>query len=339
MLGLGVNKTGALSVESATPTIDLAVVTTVDAPTASSSGAATLSGSYTGSGVTEVGFDFGVNVAGFSEVTGTDTSGTITADVSGLESLTEYSYRAYAKNSRGKAVGSIETFTSAEVIAAAGSPFHNSYGETPHLNLQFTEANSTYDLTEYYDILPAEIQSIRHASITDEDGLTKTDVMEITADLSPPNVNSAYISIWSAGNLELLPYFFDDQNVVKKYSYSITFDCFIPSANSHIDAFGNFVKDSAQALFTSSSMGDSTITTYTSSDVGSWKTLSFGSVSDASASFGLEVNTNLSTWQSDNYEFGFYFNPTGGAFDDAPPGDKIYVRDVKIYRRETAFSA
>ena len=338
MLGLGVNKTGALSVESATPTIALAVVTTEDTPTASSSGTATLSGSYTGPDVTQVGFDFGVNVAGFSEVIGTDTSGTITADVSGLGSLTDYSYRAYAKNSRGKAVGPIYTFTSAEVIADAGSPFHSSYGETPHLDLQFTEANGTYDLTEYYDLLPAEIQSIRHASITDEDGLTKTDVMEITADLSPPNVNSAYISIWSAGNLQLLPYYFNDQNETKKYSYSITFDCFIPSANSHIDAFGDFVKDPAQALFTSPSMGASTITTYTSSDVGSWKTLSFGSVSDASASFGLELNANPSTWQSDNYEFGFYFKPTGGLFDDAPPGDKIYIRDLKIYRRETAFA-
>ncbi len=115
MLGLGVNKTGALSVESATPTIALAVVTTADAPTASSSGTATLSGSYTGSGVTEVGFDFGVNVTGFSEVIGTDTSGTITADVPNLGSLTEYSYRAYAKNSRGKAVGPIYTFTSVEI--------------------------------------------------------------------------------------------------------------------------------------------------------------------------------------------------------------------------------
>lgn len=115
MLGLGVNKTGALSVESAIPTIALAVVNTEDTPTASSSGAATLSGSYTGSDVTEVGFDFGVNVAGFSEVIGTDTSGTITADVSNLESLTDYSYRAYAKNSRGKAVGSIYTFTSVEI--------------------------------------------------------------------------------------------------------------------------------------------------------------------------------------------------------------------------------
>jgi len=339
MLGLGVNKTGALSVESATPTIALAVVTTLDAPTASSSGAATLSGSYTGSGVTEVGFDFGVNVAGFSEVTGTDTSGTITADVSNLGSLTGYSYRAYAKNSRGKAVGSIETFTSAEVIAAAGSPFHNSYGETPHLNLQFTEANGTYDLNEYYgDLFPAEIQSIRHASITDEDGLTKTDVMEITADLSPANVNTAYMSIWSAGNLQLLPYYLDDQNDTKKYSYSITFDCFIPSANSHIDAFGNFVKDSATPLFTAPSLGASIITIYSSSDVGSWKTLSFGSVSDASASFGLEVAANPATWQSDNYEFGFFFREAGAAFDEAPPGDKIYVRDVKIYRRETAFA-
>tara|TARA_B100001093_G_scaffold492789_1_gene534266 strand:+ start:284 stop:1300 length:1017 start_codon:yes stop_codon:yes gene_type:complete len=338
MLGLGANKTGALNVESATPTIGFAVVTTADTPTASSSGTATLSGSYTGSGVTEVGFDFGVNVAGFSEVTGTDSSGTITADVSNLSSLTEYKYRAYAKNSRGKAVGSIETFTSAEVIAAAGSPFHGTYGETPYLELQFTQANGTYDFTEYYDSLPAEIESIRHASITDEDGLTKTDVMEITADLSPANVNSAYMSLWSAGNLELLPYYFNDQNEPKKYSYSITFDCFIPSANSHIDAFGNFVKDSALPLFTSPSMGASTITTYTSSDVGSWKTLSFGSVSDAASAFGLDVNSNFSSWQSDNYEFGFYFKPTGGAFDDSPPGDKIYVRDVKIYRRQTSFS-
>lgn len=338
MLGLGANKTGALNVESATPTIDLAVVTTTDTPTASSSGTATLSGSYTGSDVTEVGIDFGVNEAGFSEVIGTDSSGTITADVSNLSSLTEYSYRAYAKNSRGKAVGSIETFTSAEIPVAFGSPFHSSYGETPYLELQFTAANGTYDIDDYYDPFPAEIQSVRHASITDEDGLTKSDVMEITADLSPANVNSAYMSIWSSGNLELLPYYFNDQNVAKRYSYSITFDCFIPSANSHIDSFSSFVKDSAQPLFTSPSMGASTITTYTSSDVGSWKTLSFGSVSDAASAFGLDVNANLSSWQSDNYEFGFFFKPTGGAFDDSPPGDKIYVRDVKIYRRQTSFS-
>ena len=338
MLGLGVSKTGALSVESATPTIPLAVVTTADTPTASSSGTATLSGSYTGSDVTEVGFDFGVNEAGFSEVPATGTSSPFTADVRNLESQTEYSYRAYAKNSRGKAVGSIETFTSAEVIAAAGSPFHSSYGETPYLNLQFNQVNGTYDFTEYFDSLPAEIQSIRHASITDEDGLTKTDVMEITADLSPPNVNSAYISIWSAGNLQLLPVFQDDQNQSKKYSYSITFDCFIPSANSHVEKFHAFSKNGAQALFTSSSFNSSIISTYTSSDVGSWKSLSFGSVSDASTAFGLEVSFDANTWQTDNYELGFYFNSTSSVFDDSPPGDKIYIRDLKVYRRETTFS-
>lgn len=326
MLGLGVNKTGALSVESATPTIALAVVTTADAPTASSSGTATLSGSYTGSGVTEVGFDFGVNVAGFSEVIGTDTSGTITADVSNLGSLTEYSYRAYAKNSRGKAVGPIKTFTSAEVIAAAGSPFHNSYGSTPLYDLEFNSTNGTYDFVSTFYGGSTLSNISRIASITDENGVTRQNVMKVQVS----NTGTFGHIYAHSPNTELETVFTDENGNLYYWSYAVEMYVFIPSANSHIETLGPFQYGTGASLsFTNSSVSNSAISEYEVSDVGSWKRVLYGADAAFSTSFGLRTRGGGGNVSSTFFGLGL------ATPDQTAPGDIVYVSDIKIYQRET----
>lgn len=326
MLGLGVNKTGALSVESAIPTMALAVVTTADAPTASSSGTATLSGSYTGSDVTQVGFDFGVNVAGFSEVIGTDTSGTITADVSNLESLTEYSYRAYAKNSRGKAVGPIKTFTSAEVIAAAGSPFHNSYGSTPLYDLEFNSTNGTYDFVSTFVGGNTFSDISRIASITDENGVTRQNVMKVQVS----NAGSFGYHYAYSPNTELETVFTHENGNLYYLSYAVEMYVFIPSANSNIETLGPFqYGDGATRSFTSYSVNNSTISEYEVSDVGSWKRVLYGADAAFNTSFGLRTRGEGSNTSSTFFGFGISTN------DQTAPGDIVYVSDIKIYQRET----
>lgn len=231
MLGLGVNKTGALSVESATPTIALAVVTTEDTPTASSSGTATLSGSYTGSGVTEVGFDFGVNVAGFSEVIGTDTSGTITADVPNLGSLTVYSYRAYAKNSRGKAVGSIYTFTSVEISentppssgAGSGTP------ETPSGYTLVYTADWSSDTDGWASSSSGNVAQLAGDTdnVSDDNSLVLNNVLEVSRDTGTV---STYF--WTQkGMATTLGYNLQSNGK----TYIVVTDILVPSSNDTVD--------------------------------------------------------------------------------------------------------
>jgi len=325
MLGLGANKTGALNVEDATPTIALAVVTTADTPTASSSGAATLSGSYTGSDVTEVGIDFGVNEAGFSEVIGTDSSGTITADVSYLESLTDYSYRAYAKNSRGKAVGSIKTFTSAEIPVAAGSPFHSSYGTTPLYDFEFNSTNGTYDFVS--SSVGGVLSNIsRIASITDENGVTRQNVMKVQVS----NTGSFGYHYAHSPNTELETVFTHENGNLYYKSYAVEMYVFIPSANSHIETLGPFqYGQGVSRSFTSSSTTNSIVSEYESSDVGSWKKVLYGTDQDFSADFGLRTRSGGADTSSTYFGFGLSSN------DQTAPGDIVYVSDIKIYTRET----
>jgi hypothetical protein len=329
MLGLGANKTGALNVESANPTIGFAVVTTADTPTASSSGTATLSGSYTGSGVTEVGFDFGVNVAGFSEVTGTDSSGTITANVSNLSSLTEYKYRAYAKNSRGKAVGSIQTFTSAEVIAAAGSPFHNSYGNTPLYDFEFNSTNEIYDFVSDFTGGNQFADISRIASITDENGATRQNVMKVQ--VSNTGVFGYHYA--HSPNTELETVWYQGSNIYYK-SYAVEMYVFIPSANSHINTIGPFQYGlGAERSFTNTSLNNSTISEYGASDAGSWKRVLYGTEDDFTTEFGLRTRGGGGDVSSTYFGFGISTN------DQSAPGDIIYVSDIKIYARETTVSS
>lgn len=326
MLGLGANKTGALNVEDATPTIDLAVVTTADTPTASSSGTATLSGSYTGESVTQVGIDFGVDVANFNEVTGTDSLGTITADVSNLESLTQYKYRAYAKNSRGKAVGPIKTFTSAEVIASAGSPFHSSYGTTPLYDFEFNSTNGAYDFISTV-LNGTDISDIsRSASITDENGVTRQNVMKVqVSDTEGFGYHYAY-----SPNTELETVFTAENGNLYYKSYAVEMYVFVPSANSHIETLGAFRYDgSALPSFTASSTTSSIVSEYEASDVGSWKRVLYGADQGFSTDFGLRTRAGGSDISSTYFGFGFSSN------DQADPGDIVYVSDIKIYTRET----
>lgn len=321
MLGLGITK-GSVSGIEGVPSIDPpAVVTTTTPLTTIGSETATLEGSYTGTGVTAVGFDFGSDLNNLTSVTGTDTSGSISANVSGLDPETVYYYKAFATNPAGRSEGQTQQFTTTEAPAAAGSPFHSTYGETPYHDLQFTSANGTYNFQGGFGTSVS-----RTSSITDSNGVTRQDVLVLEADTSV-----GIVWAWDQTNADL-PATFQYGGNVYYYSYAVEFYLFIPSSNSDLDTFGKFAfGTSLSDSFTSASFSNNEIAGYSSSDVGSWKRVIYGSTDEADTSFGLRTHSGATT--GTNY-LGFYISPN----DTTAPGDKAYITDVKVYRRQTTIN-
>lgn len=323
MLGLGASKGSTVGVDGVGP---IPLVTTAETLSTVEAETATLEGSYTDSETaSSVGFLFGTDQNNMTSVNGTqDASKNITAVVDTVPGEIHY-YQAYAVNSNGPGYGDTKQFTADEAPAAASSPFHNSYGETPLYDFEFNETNGIYDFESVYGSLGALSTLSRVSSITDENGTTRQNVMKIqVANTGSLGINYAY-----SDNTELQTTFTTSEGFVYYKSYAVEMYVFIPSANSHIDEIGEFYYGTGNRSFTSSSTSNSAMTTYGASDVGSWKRVLYGTDEDFTVEFGLQTRDTPSNTTSTYFGFGI------GDTDTQAPGDIVYVSDIKIYSRDT----
>jgi hypothetical protein len=304
----------------------LPVVTTTTPLTTIGSTTATLEGSYTGNGVTEVGFEFGSDQNNMTPTDVTGTTSPFSDEVTGLTGETTYYYRAYATNVAGTSYGSTETFTTEAAPAVSESPFHSSYG-SPDYSFEFDATNGTYDFESAFGSLGDLSDISRVSSITDENGVTRSNVMKIQ--VAQPGQFGVHYA-WSPAT-ELVTTFTTEENLTYYKSYAVEMYVFIPSSNSHIDDIGGFNYGTGSVSFTSSSVSSSAMVTYGPNDVGSWKRVLYGTDEDFSVEFGLRTRDGANL---NSTYFGVGISDT----DTQAPGDIIYISDIKIYSRNTTTS-
>lgn len=263
MLGLGNTVSTSDSPEGSSE----ALVVTTEAATSVGDSTAQINGSYTGgSGVSQCGFEFGID---------SSLSIFITLSVSGpspsfflvtplLHEDQTYYYRAFVKDSSGITRGSILSFTTTGTEPALPNlpdpiPVYSpnwSKGTALDSNLDFW--------TPYFQHFHEPLEVL--GSVTDEFNTTKNNVVRIQRKVSETTpANSIALALFENN------YSQDTENqfsIEAGATYRITFDAFIPSTNRSTET-GSIVKlgsqDTNQWYF--GTYG------YTSSDTGRWKTV------------------------------------------------------------------